>query len=100
MSPYLSPNIGLIDQGLFHKRNEGRTIFGLIYGRFSRDYAHTIMAKGNGDPRYELVLEGGHRFQLTKFSYFQPDLQWEVRPAGTGRIPNAIVAGAEVGLTF
>jgi porin len=96
----LQLNVGLIDQGLFHKRNEDRTIFGLIYGRFSRDYAHSVMAKGNGDPRYELVLEGGHRFQLTKFSYFQPDLQWEVRPAGTGKIPNAIVAGAEVGLTF
>lgn len=93
-------NVGLIDQGLIPKRTEDRTIFGLIYGRFSRDYAHTLIAKGNGDPRYELVLEGAHRFQLTKFSFIQPDLQWEVRPAGTGKISNAIVAGAEVGLTF
>jgi porin len=47
-----------------------------------------------------LVLEGAHRFQLSRFAFFQPDIQWDVRPGGVGSIPNAIAAGAEAGVTF
>jgi porin len=100
-------NTGAIYKGLWQKRPEDRTIFGLIYGKYSRDYAHMIRHENHGNltkdrwnPRYELVLEGGHRFQLSRFAFFQPDIQWDVRPGGVGSIPNAIVAGAEAGVTF
>jgi porin len=93
-------NVGLFYKGLFAKRDDDRTIFGVIYGRFSRDYAHTIEATGQGFPTYETVIEGGHRFQLTKFAFLQPDIQWVLKPAGTGRIPNAIAIGAEMGVKF
>jgi porin len=91
---------GLIDQGLFDKRPNDRTILGFIYGKFSRDYAHTIVAQGKGNPEFELVLEAAQRFQVSKSVFFQPDVQWIDRPSGTGRIPNAVVAGAEMGVTF
>jgi porin len=93
-------NAGLIYQGLFDKRPGDREIFGLIYGRFSRDYAHAIIAEGKGDPKYEFVLEAAHRFQVAKSIFIQPDLQWVRRPAGTGRIPDAVVVGAEMGVVF
>ena len=93
-------NAGAIYQGLFDKRPDDREIFGLIYGKFSRDYAHMIIAEGKGDPEYEFVLEAAHRFQLAKFLNIQPDLQWVKRPAGTGRIPNAVVVGAEMNVVF
>jgi len=100
-------NAGAIYKGLWQKRPEDRTIFGLIYGKYSRDYAHMIRHENHGNrtkdrwnPRYELVLEGGHRFQLSRFAFFQPDIQWDVRPGGVGSIPNAIAAGAEAGVTF
>jgi len=32
--------------------------------------------------------------------FFQPDLQYIFRPEGTGRIPDAVVLGAQVGLNF
>lgn len=38
--------------------------------------------------------------QLTKFAFIQPDLQYVIRPNGTGRIPDALVIGAEFGFTF
>ena len=72
----------------------------MIYGKFSGDYARTVKAAGNGDPTYESVIETGYRIQLTKFAFIQPDLQWVIRPSGTGRIPNALVIGAEMGITF
>jgi porin len=93
-------NIGLIYKGLIRNRGEDRSIFGVIYGKFSRDYAHTVVAQGNGNPRHEAVIEAAHRIQLTKFAFIQPDIQWVGRPAGTGKIPNAVVVGAEMGLAF
>jgi porin len=93
-------NVGLIYKGLFAKREADRTIFGVIYGRFSRDYAQTIEAAGKGFPTYESVIEGGHKFQLSRYAFLQPDIQWVIRPSGTGQIPNALVIGAEMGVIF
>jgi porin len=59
-----------------------------------------VKAAGNGELTYESVLEFGHRIQRTKFAFVQPDLQWITRPSGTGRIPDALVIGAEMGFTF
>jgi porin len=75
-------------------------MLGVIYGRFSRAYAGTQIFLGNGDPRYELVIEAGYRIQFTKFASIQPDVQYIVNPGGTGRIPNALVLGAQIGITF
>jgi len=93
-------NVGLVYKGLIPRRDDDQTTFGVIYGKFSGDYARTVKAAGNGDPTYESVIETGYRIQLTKFAFIQPDLQWVIRPSGTGRIPNALVIGAEMGITF
>ena len=39
-------------------------------------------------------------FQVTKWSYIQPDLQYVIDPGGTGDIPDAVVIGAQMGVTF
>lgn len=83
-------DVGLIYKGLFARRDDDRTVFGVIYGRFSRDYAQTIEAAGKGFPTYASLIEGGHRFQLSKFAFLQPDIQWVINPSGTGQIPNAL----------
>ena len=93
-------NSGLIYKGLIPSRDDDREIVGVMYGRFSHDYASVLRNAGSGDPQYELVLEVAHRIQLSKFAYIQPDLQWVVRPGGTGRIPDALVLGAQMGVTF
>ena len=48
----------------------------------------------------EKVLEIAHRFQVTPWSYFQPDVQYVIDPGGTGDIADAVVIGAQMGVTF
>jgi porin len=50
---------------------------------------------------HETVLELTYRLALLKSAlFFQPDLQYVFRPGGTGRIPDALVLGAQVGVNF
>lgn len=93
-------NFGAFYTGLFPNREKDRTIFGLIYGRFGSDYAETVKATGATKPTRETVFELAHRFQLTKFAYFQPDLQIVSRPNGTDDIKDAVVLGAQIGVSF
>ncbi|MBA3607885.1 MAG: hypothetical protein H0W43_05140 [Chthoniobacterales bacterium] len=44
--------------------------------------------------------EVGHRMQLTSLPSSNLTLRWVIRPGGTGRIPDALVIGAEMGITF
>jgi porin len=45
-------------------------------------------------------LEVGYRIQLNRFLYIQPDIQYIVQPGGTGAIPNTLVLGAQIGVSF
>jgi len=91
---------GCIYQGLIPGRVNDSTIFGLGFGGFSPSYQSSQESQGLGDPIYEMVSEFGYRINLTRFFYVQPDLQYIVNPGGTGHIPNALVLGAQVGITF
>jgi porin len=93
-------NVGLNYKGLFPTRDADRTVLHFIYGDISGDYARVTRRRGGALADSEKVIEVGHRFQVTKWSYIQPDLQWVVDPGGTGDIPNAVVIGAEMGVTF
>jgi porin len=93
-------NFGLHYKGLFPGRDDDRTILHFIYGDISNDYARSVHAPGRHFADSEKVLEVGHRFQVTKWSYIQPDLQYVIDPGGTGDIPDAVVIGAQMGVTF
>jgi porin len=92
--------LGLNYKGLFPGRDDDHTMLHVSYGEFSSDYADTVEAAGNGRPQYEMLVEMGHRFAVTKFAYFQPDIQWIINPSGTHRIENAVVIGAQIGVIF
>jgi porin len=87
-------------QGLLDNRPEDWVLFGSYFGTISRDFADAQEAKGAGDPTSEWVLEWDYRAQLTPWLYVMPTTQWVIRPGGTGNIPNALVLGAEIGVTF
>jgi porin len=91
---------GSVYTGLFPSRPKDETIFGFIYGNFSSNYSNTIIDTGGGNPTAETVLEWGYRIQASQFAYIQPDLQYIIKPYGTGNIPNAVVLGMQFGLTF
>lgn len=93
-------NGGIVYTGLLPGRDLDQTVLGVVYGKFSRNFARSVDLSGGGYPQFEVVLEGGHRFQINQFLYAQPNLQWVINPGGTGNIPNALVLGAQVGVTF
>ena len=86
--------------GLIPARYDGYACFGVVYGKFSRNFARTVANAGEGYPSYELVFEWNYKIQLTKFAFVQPDIQWVINPGGTNRIPNALVLGAQMGVVF
>jgi porin len=93
-------NVGLNYKGLIPGRQDDRTVLHFIYGKLSGDYARTARLPGGGTPESEKVVEFAHRFQITPWSYFQPDVQWVINPGGAGDIPDAVVIGAQMGVTF
>lgn len=86
--------------GPFQGRNQDRLIFGTTYGKLSDDYAAQQVSLDQGDPTYEWIFELGYRIQLTKFAYIQPDIQYVVRPGGTGDISDATVLGMQFGFSL
>jgi porin len=93
-------NVGFNYKGLFPHREADRTILNFIYGDISSDFARSSRRPGGRLAESEKVVELAHRFQLTRWSYFQPDIQIVIDPGGTGDIPDAVVIGAEMGVTF
>lgn len=93
-------NGGVVYKGLIPRRDQDYSVFGVIYGNFSADYADTVAAPGIDSPDYELVFEWGYRVQFNEFLYVQPDVQWVIQPGGRSDIPNALVLGAQMGVNF
>lgn len=91
---------GAIWQGLVPGRDRDSFLLSFYTGGFSREFANAQAAAGEGRPTLETVIEASYIFQLTKNLQVQPDLQWIIQPGGTGDIPNALVLGFQVGLTF
>jgi porin len=93
-------NVGAVYRGLIPGRDRDATILGFAYGKFSDDYADVVEARGDGRPKHEIVLEAAYRYELTKFAYVQPGVQYIVRPGGTGQIGDAFVLGLQMGIKF
>ena len=93
-------NVGLNYKGLIPRRDDDRTVLHFIYGDISDDYARSVRVPGGDKAESEKVLEFAHRFQLTPWSYIQPDIQYVIDPGGTGDIPDAVVIGAQMGVVF
>ena len=93
-------NSGIVYQGLLPGRDNDSAIFGLAYGNFSADYGQAGLAYDGDAVSYEMALEWGYRIQFNRFFYVQPDVQYIIQPGGTGSIPNALVLGAQIGVTF
>ena len=59
------------------------------------------MAPGSvGIQTHESIAEIDYNVQIAPWLSIRPNLQYVVRPAGTGRIPNAFVFGLYTGVTF
>jgi porin len=96
----------LVTRGIFPLRPRDIIGLGVVYGHFSNDLQDSQRQAQQLDPNvgvqsHETVLELTYRLALFKSAlYLQPDLQYISRPGGTGRIPDALVLGAQVAVNF
>jgi porin len=99
-------NGGVIWRGPFERRPTDMAGFAVIYGRFSDNLRQMqilsqTLNSGQIVQTNETVFEWSYRFRLREGAmYFQPDFQYIVRPNGESAIPNAFVAGCQVGVNF
>lgn len=97
---------GLLVRGAFASRPTDVAGLGVVHGRFSDDLQDSQRRARRSDPsvgvqRHETALELTYRFSLRGGAlFFQPDLQYIVRPGGTGRIRDALVAGFQAAINF
>ena len=96
----IQSSLGAHYKGLLPGRPDDRTVAFVTYGKFSGDYSDEQVGLGNSPVDYEMVFELGHRVQLTKYAYIQPDIQFIKRPGGTGNIDDAVVLGVQFGASF
>src|SRR5215475_3094030 len=93
-------------RGIFPGRLRDIIGVGVVYGHFSNDLQSFQRRAQQLDPNVgvqsrETALELTYRLALLKSAlYFQPDLQYIFRPGVTGRIPDALVLGAQVAVNF
>jgi len=97
---------GFLVRGVFPSRPTDVGGFGIVYGHFSNDRQDAQRRAQQLDPmvgvqRYEMALEWTYRFRFLKNAlFFQPDLQYIIRPGGTGRVPDALALGFQAGVNF
>jgi porin len=78
--------------------SRGRDITGVAFA-YTRLGAAAVRAAGGGGD-HEMVAELTHLFVVGEHLAIQPDLQYIVDPGGSGRIPDAFVAGLRLTLSF
>ena len=102
---------GLVYKGLFKQRPEDFTNLGFIYGKYSTDMnkAQEMARKmkltpvpsfGNQPQNFEALFELNHWFQITPAIVVVPDIQYIFHPKGIDSNKNALVIGAQIGVTF
>ena len=97
---------GVLARGIFPSRPTDVGGVGIAYGRFSDDLQDSqrraqVTNPSVGVQRYEIAIESTYRFRFRGDAlFFQPDLQYIIRPGGTGRIADAFVGGFQAGANF
>jgi porin len=97
---------GFAFRGICESRPTDTGGFGVIYGDFSSDLRDAqeqeqALDPGFGVQNHELVMELTYRFYFRNSAlFFQPDLQYVIRPGGTGNIEDALVLGCQIGVNF
>jgi len=92
---------GVAALGLFPNRPNDSTGLAIVYGHFSEDLSASQARSSLPTQSFETALELTHRMLFLNGALFvQPDLQYIIRPGGTGQVANALVLGAQVGVNF
>jgi len=100
---------GVIYDGIIKGRPDDALVFGAAYGSYSpnlrtvqRQARHNkILGPFGDEPQdFELILEMNYWWQITKWFVVTPDVQYIIHPKGHPYVEDALVLGAQVGVTF
>lgn len=97
---------GGVRQGTFKHRDDDFVALLFAHGRINPRLTQYQEDRNLVDPgsvgiqTYESIAEIDYNVQVTPWLSVRPNLQYVVRPGGTGGIPNAFVAGLHTGVTF
>jgi porin len=91
---------GLVYRGLIPGRDGDAAMVGGIYGRFSERLRDAQAGAGVAAQNFEAVLEWSYLIQVAPWLAVQPDIQYVIRPGGTGEIPNALVLGFQLAVNI
>ncbi len=100
---------GIAYDGIIPSRPDDALSFGAAYGSYSPDLRQQqrlardrglLGPFGDRPEDFELVLEINYWWQITKWFVVTPDVQYIIHPKGYPNIENALVIGAQIGVTF
>lgn len=98
--------LGLLQRGTFAGRDDDTIGLAVSYSKVSSILAAAQSAANAAAPgsvgvqSAETTIELNYRAQLTSWFSLMPNLQYVIRPNGVTTIPNALVLGLQVKLTF
>ena len=90
---------GLVYEGLIPGRDSDLLGVALANGSYSQSQRQATPAAAM-QQTYEGVLEFEYRYQVNRWSFVQPFLQYVIRPDGTGAVANSTVVGLHFGVVF
>ena len=90
--PYFASG-GLLFNAPFESRADDVICFGVAYGKYSDKL--TSYERGS----YEMVFELNYKYQINRFAFVQPNIQFVLNPCG-GKYPDALVLGMQYGVSF
>lgn len=93
-------NAGFVYEGLFDVRPRDRTGFAVTSGWFGSEYNGGLSAAGLPIKSHEAVIELNHMFLIGRGIGIQPDVQYIIRPTGTGSIADALAVGVKISVDF
>jgi porin len=91
---------GLLYTGLFDSRSKDVTGVAISVGSYSNELNKARDSLGLKDQDNEAVIEVNHKFVLTRGISITPDIQYVIRPAGTGNIDDALLLGGRLSIQF
>lgn len=90
--PYFASG-GLLFNAPFESRADDVICFGAAYGKYSDRLA------GEESGSYEAVFELNYKYQINRFAFIQPNVQFVLNPSG-GKYSDALVLGMQYGVSF
>ena len=93
-------NGGLIWEGLIPCRPHDKLDLGFYSGVFGDKLREAEHGAGLPGQTSESNIELNYQVQLKPWFYVRPNVQYVFKPNGLNTIQNALVLGAEIGVTF